>query len=144
LTLPQAFLAADGVLRLALNIATGLVVNREVIRRNVDEAFPFMATENVLMAAVAAGGDRQGLHERIRQHSMEAANRLKAGTRQNDLLDRLRADPAFANVDFQSVLQKSNFVGRAAEQVQEWLAEEIEPVRTRYASLPQQKAEIHV
>src|SRR5436190_5885508 len=69
LTLPQAFLATDGVLRLALNIASGLVVNREVIRRNVDEALPFMGTENVLMAAVAAGGDRQSLHERIRQHS---------------------------------------------------------------------------
>src|SRR5262245_24283708 len=88
LTLPQAFLGADGVLRLALNICRGLVVHPEVIRRNVAEALPFMATENLLMAAVATGGDRQDVHERIRRHSQAVTASLKAGGG-NDLLDRL-------------------------------------------------------
>lgn len=144
LTLPQAFLATDGVLRLALNISNGLVVNSDIIRRNVDQALPFMATENLLMAAVAAGGDRQVVHERIREHSLETAQQLKAGAPRNDLLDRLRADPAFSRVDFDAVLHQSNFLGRAAEQVEEWLAEEIVPLRRRYATPIQQNDDIDV
>ena len=117
LTLPQAFLGTDGVLRLALNIAGGLVVNPEVITRNVKEALPFMATENILMAGVAAGGDRQSLHERIRQHSHAVMAELKgrpAGdvSPRNDLIERLQADPAFAGVDFAPVLNPAQFVGR--------------------------------
>src|SRR5438105_12399343 len=100
LTLPQAFLAADAVLRLALNITNGLKVNPEVIARHVEREFPMMATEEILMQAVARGGDRQQLHERIRQHSHEVTARLKAGALRNDLLDRLRGDAAFAGVDF--------------------------------------------
>jgi adenylosuccinate lyase len=145
LTLPQAFLAIDSVLRLALNIAQGLVVNPEVIARNVAEVFPYMATENVLMAAVAVGRDRQELHERIRHHSLQVAADLKQGaTRDNDLLDRLRHDPAFVGVDFEKVLEQGNFVGRAPVQVAEFLESEIKPIRQRYANLLNQTAELQV
>jgi adenylosuccinate lyase len=135
LSLPQAFLGTDGVLRLALNLANGLVVNEAVIGRHVNEALPYMATENVLMAAVARGGDRQALHERIRQHSHAVTARLKEGGQANDLLDRLQADPVFAGVDFAPLRQPANFVGRAPRQVEEFLAEEVAPVRRRYAHL---------
>jgi adenylosuccinate lyase len=144
LTLPQAFLAADGVLRLALNLANGLVVNTEVIRRNVSEALPFMATENILMAGVAAGGDRQHLHERIRLHSVAVLQQLKNGKSNNDLIDRLRADPAFSAVDLEAVVNERSFVGRAAEQVNEWLAQEVAPIRLRYAHLLSQRADVDV
>ncbi|HXG10693.1 MAG TPA: adenylosuccinate lyase [Gemmataceae bacterium] len=144
LTLPQAFLAADGVLRLALNLANGLVVNPDVIARNVEQLFPYMATENVLMAAVARGGNRQELHERIRQHSLAVTARLKAGAAKNDLLDRLRADPAFAGVDFDEVIRQGYFVGRAPEQVDEFIAQEVEPIRRRYRHLLGQTAEVTV
>ncbi len=144
LTLPGSFLGTDGVLRLALNIAGGLVVNPEVITRNVKEALPFMATENILMAGVAAGGDRQSLHERIRQHSHAVMAELKAGTARNDLIERLQADPAFAGVDFAPVRNPAQFVGRAPEQVDEFVKQEMEPVRQRYQHLLQQTAEVTV
>ncbi|MCI0462988.1 MAG: adenylosuccinate lyase [Gemmataceae bacterium] len=144
LSLPQAFLGADAVLRLALNITQGLVVHPDIITRNVEEAFPFMATENVLMAAVAKGGNRQVVHERIRVHSQAVAAALKAGAPHNDLLKRLQADPAFATVDFDQVLARGHFVGRAPQQVDEFLAEEIAPIRRRYQRLLQQKAEVDV
>lgn len=144
LTLPQAFLTVDGVLRLALNIANGLVVNPDVIRRQVDQMLPYMATENLLMAAVAKGGDRQALHERIRQHSVAVTGELKAGAARNDLLDRLAADPAFGKVDFNQVLQTRHFIGRAPEQVDEFLAEVVAPIRRRYPNLVGQNAEVNV
>jgi adenylosuccinate lyase len=144
LSLPQAFLGTDGVLRLALNLANGLVVNQAVIARHVAQALPYMATENVLMAAVARGGDRQALHERIRQHSHAVTARLKEGESHNDLLDRLQADPAFAGVDFAPLRQPANFVGRAPQQVEDFLAEEIAPVRQRYAHLLGQRLDVTV
>lgn len=144
LTLPQAFLATDGVLRLALNIANGLVVNREVIGRNVEQLFPYMATENLLMAAVAHGGNRQQLHESIRQHSHAVTAHLKAGGQQNDLLNRLRADPGFQGVDFDSVLQQTQFIGRSPQQVDEFIQEEVAPIRQRYHQLLNQSAEVTV
>jgi adenylosuccinate lyase len=144
LTLPQGFLATDGVLRLLLNVANGLVVNPEVIARNVRQTKPYMVTENVMMAAVAAGGDRQELHEAIRRHSHAATARLKAGAADNDLLERLKADAAFVNVDFARVEAEGHFVGRAAEQVDEFLAEQIAPIRARYRGLLGQSAEVHV
>jgi adenylosuccinate lyase len=144
LTLPQAFLAADGVLQLALNISRGLVVNREVIARNVRELLPYMVTENILMAAVAGGADRQEAHERIRQHSHAVTAALKAGAPRNDLLERLQADPVLAGVDWHSVLEPRDFVGRAAQQVDEFLAEHIDPIRQRYPSLPSQEGQLRV
>jgi adenylosuccinate lyase len=143
LTLPQAFLGAGAVLRLALNLSRGLVVNEDVINRAVDDMLPYMATENILMAAVAAGGDRQALHERIRGHSHAVTARLKAGET-NDLLERLRGDAAFAGVDFERVVRREAFVGRAPRQVDEFLREEVEPIRQRYAGLAERAAHVEV
>jgi len=98
----------------------------------VAEQLPFMATENLLMAAVQAGGDRQSLHERIRVHSLAAAERLKQGAGDNDLIDRLRRDPAFPSLDFDGVMDPGGFVGRAPRQVVDFLAAEVEPIRRRY------------
>jgi adenylosuccinate lyase len=135
LYIPQAFLGADAILRLLLNVANGLEVHPAVIARHVAEALPYMATENLLMAAVARGGDRQELHERIRRHSYEATAALKAGAAENTLAQRLQADPAFASVDLAAELDPARYVGRAPQQVEEFLAEIITPIRQRF---PQQ------
>jgi adenylosuccinate lyase len=103
-----------------------------VIARHVAEELPFMATENILMAAVQAGGDRQDLHERIRVHALAAAGRLKEGAADNDLLDRIKADPAFPALDLDDVLDPGRYTGRSARQVEEFLAREVEPIRRRY------------
>jgi adenylosuccinate lyase len=144
LTLPQAFLGADGVLRLAANIAGGLVVHPEVIEQHVARELPFMATENILMEAVAKGGDRQALHERIRQHSLAAKENLNRGQVKNDLVDRLAADPAFANIDFGKAQDPKAFIGRALEQVDEFITEVIAPIRRRYANRPKPGTEVAV
>ena len=133
LVLPQAFLAVDAILMIYLNIVDGMVVYPKVIQRNLARELPFMATENILMAAVEAGGDRQDLHERIRVHSQAAAARVKQEGGENDLLDRLKADPAFAKVDITSELDPSRFVGRAPEQVTEFLETQVSPIRRKYA-----------
>jgi len=134
LTIPQAFLASDAIMILYRNVVDGLVVYPKVIARHLDEELPFMATEEILMAGVRAGGDRQDLHERIRVHSVEAAKMVKEHGRSNDLMDRLKADSAFANVDLTSALDAPRFVGRAPEQVDSFIAEIIEPIRQRYSS----------
>ncbi len=113
LVIPQAFLAVDAILLIYQNVAEGLVVYPEVIAKNLREELPFMATENIMMAAAVAGGDRQDLHERIRQHSQAAAEQVKKHGHANDLLDRLARDEAFAAVDFQQLLDPHDFVGRA-------------------------------
>jgi adenylosuccinate lyase len=166
LTLPQAFLAGDGVLRLALNLAAGLIVHPGVIERHVVQVLPYMATENLMMAAVAAGCDRQEVHECIRRHSQAVTANLKAGAAApagpadalggspsggvgragtvNDLLDRLRADPLLARVDFDRALEPRQFIGRAPQQVDEFLRQEVEPVRQRYPHLLTQTAEVEL
>jgi adenylosuccinate lyase len=144
LTLPQAFLAADAVLILCQNVAAGLVVYPKVIASHVEAELPFMATENILMAAVAAGGDRQDLHERIRRHSQAAAAVVKEQGGRNDLLDRLAADPAFSKVDLAGVMNPPQFIGRAPEQVDEFLAEVVAPIRLKYSDAGAAKADIHV
>ena len=144
LSIPQAVLAADAVLRIAQNLAGGLVANPDVIRREVDRYLPYMATENLLMAAVAAGGDRQELHEVIRKHSHAVTQALKQGALRNDLLELLGADPAFARVDIAGVVAQGAFTGRAAEQVDEFLAEEVEPALAPYLKQLGQQAELHV
>ena len=128
LVIPQAFLATDAVLILYQNVADGMVVYPEVIGRNLREELPFMATENILMAAVTAGGDRQDLHEHIRQHSQAAAAEVKQHGRPNDLLERLAADKAFAGVDLAAAVDASKLTGRSAEQVDEFLADVVGPV----------------
>jgi adenylosuccinate lyase len=132
LIIPQAFLGVDAILNLYLNIVPGLVVHPAVVASHVAAELPFMATENLLMAAVQAGGDRQDLHERIRVHAFTAAERLKDGAADNDLIDRIRTDPAFPPVDFDRVMDPRHFVGRAARQVDEFIKRDIEPIRRRY------------
>jgi adenylosuccinate lyase len=144
LSLPQAFLGIDAVLILCQNVTSGLVVYPKVIASQLDAELPFMATENILMAAVSAGGDRQELHELIRQHSQAAAKVVKEEGGRNDLLARLAADPAFAKVDLTSVMNPIQYVGRAPEQVDEFLAEVISPLRAKYGDLAQKEAEVKV
>jgi adenylosuccinate lyase len=144
LVLPQAFLAVDAILLLYRNVADGLVVYPEVIAKNLREEIPFMATENILMAAVAAGGDRQDLHERIRVHSQAAAAEVKQHGRPNDLLDRLAADKAFAGVDLSAAVDPSTLTGRSAEQVDEFIEDVVAPLRKRYAAVDAHAAEINV
>jgi adenylosuccinate lyase len=144
LVLPQAFLATDATLILYQNVTEGLVVYPAVIRRHLEEELPFMATENILMEAVAAGGDRQELHERIRQHSQAAAAVVKEEGKPNDLLARLAEDPAFSEVDVRGATDPSQFVGRAPGQVDEFLAEVVEPIRQKYGDATDAQAEVNV
>jgi adenylosuccinate lyase len=134
LVIPQAFLAIDAILILYQNIASGLVVYPQVIAKHLREELPFMATENILMAAVAAGGDRQTLHEKIRQHSQAAAAVVKEQGGQNDLIARLKADKAFASVDIEGAIDPATLTGRSEEQVDEFLAEVVSPIKKRYGS----------
>ena len=130
LSLPEAFLATDAVLELYANIASGMVVYPKMIERNINENLPFMCTENILMEAVRLGGDRQELHEKIRVHSQAAAARVKAEGLNNDLLDRIADDPAFP-LDRQSLntlLDAKLYIGRAPQQVEEFIAEYVDPV----------------
>ncbi|MGV3486065.1 MAG: adenylosuccinate lyase [Planctomycetaceae bacterium] len=133
LVLPQAFLAIDACLVLMQNIAEGLVVYPKTIAKNLQAELPFMATESILMAAVSAGGDRQTLHESIRLHSQAAALRVKAEGEDNDLLSRLKADHDYDAIDIDALSDPARFVGRAPEQVDDFIEEYIEPIRARYA-----------
>lgn len=132
LVIPQAFLAIDACLVLMQNIAEGMVVYPKTIAKNLASELPFMATESILMAAVEAGGDRQELHESIRQHSQAAALRVKSEAETNDLLERLKSDPAYASLDIDELSDPSKFVGRAPEQVDEFIDEQVRPIRERY------------
>ena len=132
LTLPQAFLAIDAILILCQNVTQGMVPYPAVIARHLSSELPFMATENILMAAVQAGGDRQDLHEKIREHSQAAAAEVKQHGKQNDLFDRLASDEAFAGVDLEALMDPSQFVGRAPEQVDEFIRDVVEPIRDEF------------
>ncbi|MFG0294344.1 MAG: adenylosuccinate lyase [Maioricimonas sp. JB045] len=143
LSLPQSFLAIDATLILYRNITDGLVVYPKVIAKHLGEELPFMATEEILMAAVQAGGDRQTLHEQIRVHSQEAGRQVKEHGQANDLIDRLKDDPAFAGVDFSNTLDSSRYIGRSPEQVDAFIANVVEPIRERYRADLQEAAEDH-
>jgi adenylosuccinate lyase len=129
IALPESFLAVDGILMLVENVAKGLVVYPKVIARKLREQLPFLATEEILMAGVAAGGDRQDLHERVRVHSRAAAHAVKAEGRDNPLMALIAADPAFAKIaaELPSLLDPARFIGRSAEQVDGFLRAELEP-----------------
>ena len=135
LTTPEGFLATDGILRLMTDVSRGLVVYPKVIAASVEAELPFMATEDILMAATAGKkgkiGDRQALHERIRRHSMAAAKQVKLHGRPNDLIDRLGKDPAFAGVDFDETLDAKRYVGLSREQVDRFHTETVQPILTR-------------
>jgi adenylosuccinate lyase len=130
LALPESFLAADAILLLMNNITEGLEVHPTRIRRRIDDELPFMATEELLIQAVRAGGDRQTAHETIRRHSMAAAAALKDGAPRNDLLDRLAADPGlpFQATEARALLDPRRFVGRAPQQVDEFLRDVVDPI----------------
>ena len=130
IVLPEAFLTADIILSLLINITDGLQIWPAVIAKHIQAELPFMATENLLMATVKKGGNRQELHEVIRENSMEAARRVKVEGADNDLLDRLRSAEAFAPIrdEFDSLLDPKTFVGRAPQQVADFLAEVINPL----------------
>jgi len=130
IAIPEAFLAVDAILNIYINVAGGLVVYPKVIQKHVMDELPFMATENIMMEAVKNGGDRQELHERIRKHSMDAGKRVKVEGESNDLIERIAADPLFGmSLDkIKSVLEPRNYIGRSAEQVVEFIENEVKPV----------------
>jgi adenylosuccinate lyase len=137
LSLPEAFLALDGALDLMHTVASGLIVNEAMVRKNLMAELPFLATENILMEAVKLGGDRQDLHEKIRVHAQAAGHRVKQEGLDNDLIDRLRADPAFASVhhlltEEGGLLDPMKYIGRSVEQTERFIADVIEPLRERY------------
>jgi adenylosuccinate lyase len=134
MSLPESFLALDGVLDVMHTVASGLVVYEKTIRANLLAELPFMATENILMAAVQAGADRQEAHEIIRQHSQAAGHEVKSEGRENDLLDRLLGEPMFSGIDFDEVMDPAAYVGRAPEQVDRFVERVVEPVRRRYSA----------
>ncbi len=133
LAIPEPFLATDGMLQIVVNVARGLVVYPKVIEAAVKAELPFMATEEVIMAGVKSGGDRQDLHERIRRHSLAAAEQVKQMGKPNDLIARLQSDDAFRNVDLAGALDPRAYVGRAPQQVERFVADVVEPIRQRYA-----------
>ncbi|UUM13083.1 adenylosuccinate lyase [Clostridiaceae bacterium HFYG-1003] len=133
-SVPEAFLALDGVLSLYQNITEGMVVYEKQIQRRIMSELPFMATENILMAAVKQGGDRQELHERIREHSMAAARVVKEEGKDNDLLTRLLNDPAFGldQAGLDQIMDPSQFIGRAPSQVVEMIRQEVHPILAQF------------
>ena len=133
LGVPQAFLAIDACLILYRNISDGMVVYPKTIEKHLNEELPFMATEEIMMAGVRAGGDRQDLHESIRVHSQAAAAEVKQNALPNDLIGRLQKDAAFDSIDLASTLDAKKYIGRAPEQVNAFLEEQVGPVRERYA-----------
>lgn len=144
LSLPQAFLAIDAVLILYTDIARGLKAYPSVISRHLAEELPFMATEEIMMAGVQAGGDRQDLHERIRVHSHEAASRIKEGDGVNDLLERLQNDPAFAKVQFDDALDPTRYIGRAPEQVTSFLRDVVQPLLDQLGNIDDSNVSVNV
>ena len=130
----EAFLAVDAILEIYINVTAGLVVYDRVVRRRVMEKLPFMATENIMMEAVKRGGNRQELHEALREHSQAAARKVKLEGGQNDLIDRILADPAFPlrREEIEAQMAPEKYVGRAPSQVTEFLREEVAPLLERY------------
>ena len=146
LSIPEGFLAIDGILDLCLNVVDGLVVYPKVIEKHLMAELPFMATENIMMDAVKAGGDRQELHERIRELSMEAGRNVKVNGGENNLLELIAADPAFglSLEDLKKTMEPSRYVGRAPEQVDAFLSQVVNPILEEYRELLGEKAEINV
>lgn len=148
ITIAEAFLAADCILITMQNISEGLIVNDAVIKKHIDEELPFMATENIIMAMVKAGGDRQECHEKIRVLSHEAAAQVKQHGKKNDLIERIRRDPYFAPIVGQlsedALLNAATYVGRAPSQVTQFLEEEVHPAIAKYAGKMNEEAVIKI
>ena len=146
LSIPEGFLAIDGILDLCLNVVDGLVVYPKVIEKHMMAELPFMATENIMMDAVKAGGDRQELHERIRELSMEAGRTVKVEGKDNDLLERIAADPAcnLTIEELQKSMEPSRYVGRAKEQTTAFITKTVQPVLDAHKEMLGMTAEINV
>ncbi len=146
LSIAEGFLCCDAVLNLYLNVSAGLVVYPKMIEKHLREELPFMATENIMMDAVRRGGDRQELHERIREHSMAAARQVKQEGKPNDLIARIAADPVFGvtEAELEGLLSPEKYVGCAALQTEDFLREVVEPVLERYKDLNIGETAIHV
>ena len=146
LSIPEAFLATDGILDLCLNVVDGLVVYDKVITKHLMAELPFMATENIMMDAVKKGGDRQELHEKIRKLSMEAGANVKQEGKENNLLELIAADPSFMLTleELKASMDPSKYVGRAPRQVDQFLKEVISPILKENEALLGVKAEINV
>ncbi len=142
--IPEAFLAVDGILQILINVTSALVVYPKVIAARIAAELPFMATENILMAGVKAGGNRQELHEKIRLHSHAAAAQVKKLGKPNDLIGRLKADIDFSKVNFEKVLDPKSYIGRAPQQVDEFIKDTIEPIRRKYRKELSRKVELEV
>lgn len=142
--IPEAFLAVDGILEILINVTDSLVVYPKVIAARIAAELPFMASENILMAAVKTGGNRQDLHERIRLHSQAAAAQVKKMGKPNDLIARLNSDMAFAKVDFDRVLDPKAYIGRAPQQVDEFIKNIVTPIRKKYRKDLSRKVELNV
>jgi adenylosuccinate lyase len=140
LAIPEPFLAIDGCLQIVIDVARGMEVYPRTIEAAVKAELPFMATEEILLA----GGDRQELHERIRQHSQEAARQVKMEGRPNDLIARLEKDPSFSHVRFDEILDPTRFIGRSPEQVDEFVKQVVEPIRRRYPDALKTKVSLKV
>ena len=146
LSVPEGFLAIDGILDLCLNVVDGLVVYPKVIEKHMMAELPFMATENIMMDAVKAGGDRQELHERIRELSMEAGRNVKVEGKDNNLLELIAADPAFNLTleELQKTMDPKKYVGRAKEQTESFIAKVVNPVLDSHKEMLGMTAEINV
>ena len=144
IVIPEAFLAVDGILQILMNVTDGLVVYPKVIASRIAAELPFMATENILMAAVKAGGNRQQLHEKIRLHSQAAASQVKKFGKPNDLIDRLKVDIDFTKIDFDKVLNPENYIGRAPQQVDEFIKNVVTPICKKYGKGLNKKVELKV
>lgn len=146
IVIPQAFMAADGMLDICRNISTGLVVHEKVITQHIMNEIPFMATENILMEAVKKGGDRQELHERIREHSMAAGARVKDEGLNNDLLERIAADEVFglSLETIKDLLKPDDYIGRSADQTEELIEEFIKPICNQYRDEIGREVELRV
>ncbi len=146
ISIPEAFLATDAILNLYANVADGLVVYEKVIEQRLKKELPFMATENIMMDAVKRGGDRQVLHEKIREHSMAASKVIKEDGGENDLLQRIASDPEFGVTleELHSILKPEKYTGRAKEQTEEFLNEVVFPTIAKYSDNNTEKVEINV
>jgi adenylosuccinate lyase len=146
ISIPEGFLAVDAILDIAHNVVSGLVVYEKMITKHVMAELPFMVTENILMEAVSLGGDRQELHELIRVHSMEAGKRVKVDGLDNDLIERIQADPAFNLSEelLADLLNPSKYIGRSSEQVMEFIEEHIDPIINAYSELIEEAPELKV
>ncbi len=142
--IPEAFLAVDGILQILINVTGALVVYPKVIAARIAAELPFMATENILMAGVKAGGNRQELHEKIRLHSHAAAAQVKKLGKPNDLIGRLKADIAFSKVNFEKVLDPKSYIGRAPQQVDEFIRDIVTPLCRKYRKEFSKKVELNV